>query len=88
MDKHKEFEIVYEKHANELFRFCYFRLSNKETAQDIVADAFVKFLQVEMDSIREPRAWLYRVCRNLIYDLRVKESTEKDLFPLNLNQLI
>lgn len=82
MDMHKEFDTLYERHANELFRFCYFRMRNKETAQDIVAECFTRFLQAEAAEIEEPRAWLFRVCRNIMYDLTIKDNLQKKTIPL------
>lgn len=82
MDTYKEFDTLYQKHANELFRFCYFRLRNKETAQDTVAECFTRFLQTESSVVKEPRAWLFKVCRNLMYDLTIRENTQKKTIPL------
>ena len=39
-------------------------VGNRETAEDVVQDAFMK-LHEQFDKVREPRRWLYRTVHNL-----------------------
>ncbi|MBI2098288.1 MAG: RNA polymerase sigma factor [Candidatus Wildermuthbacteria bacterium] len=73
----KEFLEAYEKYADALFRYCYFRLSDEEKAKDVVQDTFVKTWDyiAQGKSIAEMRAFLYRVASNCIVDQYRKRKT-------------
>lgn len=66
--KQKEFLRIYNDYSGEIYRFCMFRLRNKEDAEDITAETFIKFYSQDFNRIREKRAWLFKACRNIIYD--------------------
>ncbi len=69
MNKKEVFEKVYLDHADEIFRFCKFRLRSDQEAEDIVSEAFIRLLENEdFDFIQNKRAWLYKVSRNMIYN--------------------
>lgn len=74
MNKEQIFSQLWEKHSQEVFRFCMFRLNNKENAEDITAEVFIKLYKEDIASIQNPRAWLFTVCRNTIYDQFVKKK--------------
>ena len=73
----KEFLEAYEKYADALFRYCYFRLSDEEKAKDVVQDTFLKTWDyiAQGKSITEMSAFLYRVARNCIVDQYRKRKT-------------
>lgn len=76
----EQFLQVYEKHSDAIFRYCYFRLYNREKAKDIAQDAFMKawvYLQ-EGNTIENLRAFIYRVANNLIIDY-VRKKKESSL---------
>jgi RNA polymerase sigma-70 factor (ECF subfamily) len=76
----EQFLQVYEKHSDAIFRYCYFRLYNREKAKDIAQDAFMKawvYLQ-EGNTIDNLRAFIYRVANNLIIDY-VRKKKESSL---------
>jgi RNA polymerase sigma-70 factor (ECF subfamily) len=57
----------YDRHHRELFGFALRASRDRETAEDLVQEAFIR-LMVEVDAGRAPenaRAWLYRVVANL-----------------------
>ncbi|MCA9386629.1 sigma-70 family RNA polymerase sigma factor [Candidatus Dojkabacteria bacterium] len=58
----------YSDYAPEIFRFCMFKLNNREEAEDITSEAFIKLHEQNIAEINNVRAWLYKVSRNLIYD--------------------
>ncbi len=71
-DKHTE-EVAVE----ELVRLCYaplFRYArslakDEASARDAVQESFLKFLNESKKSkIEHPKAWLFRVCRNKVFD--------------------
>jgi len=63
----KQFTKIYEKYAEDIYRFCMFKTSNAETAEDLTSEIFIDAFKAEED-LDNPRAWLYKVARNKIYD--------------------
>lgn len=55
---------VFEREESSLLRFAVGLVRCRETAEDIVQDAFLK-LQEVYDEVDNARAWLYRCVRNL-----------------------
>ena len=58
---------IYDAHQRELFSFALRTSRDREVAEDLVHESFVRLI-VEVDAGREPlnvRAWLYRVIANL-----------------------
>ncbi|HEY0220774.1 MAG TPA: RNA polymerase sigma factor [Candidatus Paceibacterota bacterium] len=83
MDKNlkKRFDGVYTAEADSVFRYCFFRVSNREVALDMTQETFMRF----WDSIREgkeiknDRAFLFTISRNLVIDYyRKKKSLSLD----------
>lgn len=59
---------TYDAHQRELFSFALRSSRDREAAEDLVQEAFVRLI-VEVEAGREPaniRAWLYRVIANLV----------------------
>jgi len=55
---------VFEAEESPLLRFAYGLVSQRETAEDLVQEAFVK-LHSHWEEVVNPRAWLFRAVRNL-----------------------
>jgi len=58
---------IYDAHQRELFSFALRTSRDREVAEDLVHESFVRLIQ-EVEAGREPsniRAWLYRVIANL-----------------------
>ena len=72
------FALIYDHFAPAIYRFIYFRVGHKETAEDVLADTFVKAWQ-KINQINSPEAlsgWLYQIARNNIIDYyRVRKET-------------
>ena len=65
------FTDIYHKESDALFRFCFFRISDREQALDLVQEIFTRFWQTLNDkghSIEHTRAFLYTIARNAIID--------------------
>lgn len=72
----KIFEKAYGENSDALFRFAYYRVSDREQAMDIVGDAFVRFWEsLSKEEVQEPRAFLFKVTRNLIIDWYRKKKS-------------
>lgn len=73
--KANNFNQIYNSYSEELFRFLYFKTNNKEDAEDIVSEVFAKYYKQPEGHVQNPRAWLYRVARNTVYDKYVKAKS-------------
>lgn len=77
----KEFLRSYDEYADMLFRHCYFKVSDRELALDIVQDTFMKVWDAVQkgQKIKNWRAFLFRTLNNRIIDqYRKKKSTSLD----------
>jgi RNA polymerase sigma-70 factor (ECF subfamily) len=65
-----EFESLYHHHSREVWALAYARWMDADLAMDIVQEAYLRlWRQWEAgDEIKNPRAWLLRVARNLAED--------------------
>ena len=64
MEEKPTLRQVFEAEESPLLRYAHGLLGQRESAEDIVQDAFVK-LQAHWDEVSHPRAWLFRCTRNL-----------------------
>jgi RNA polymerase sigma factor (sigma-70 family) len=64
MEEKPTLRQVFEAEESPLLRYAHGLLGQRETAEDIVQDAFVK-LQKHWEEVAHPRAWLFRCTRNL-----------------------
>lgn len=70
--KKDELEIVYQKYYKSLFLYAFSLTKNKEDAEDLVANTFVKaFLSFEEGNMK---SWLYLVLRNEFYTMYKKRK--------------
>jgi RNA polymerase sigma-70 factor, ECF subfamily len=65
-----DFEALYEKYATDVLRVCYFYLGDRQKAEDVCQDVFVR-LMVNAPDLEEGRekAWLLKVALNRCRDL-------------------
>lgn len=77
---HTAFTEAYDLYAPKLYRHALYRTSSHETAEDIMGQTFLKAWEfvseraVEIDNLK---AFLYRICNNLIIDhYRSKARTD------------
>lgn len=80
-NKEKAFLEAFDKYADDIFRHCYFRVYNKETAEDLMQETFTKTWQyiAQGKEIKNIRAFLYKVAINLIIDNSRKKKEIKEL---------
>lgn len=66
----QEFFRLYESEATAIFRFVFFRVSDREAAKDIAQESFLKLWGVWSSGkhIENPRALLYRIASNKVID--------------------
>src|SRR3989338_6623004 len=76
-DKEKDFLKVYEDLSDSVFRHCYFRLSDREKAKDIVQETFKRFWEcLEKEKIENTKAFVFKIANNLIIDSYRKKKEE------------
>ncbi len=76
------FAKVYDFYAERIYRFIYFKVSNKEDAQDLTSEVFLKTWQYIIDGgkeIKNLNALFYKVARNLVVDYYRKGSSQKEV---------
>ena len=74
----------YDSHYRTLYRYAYFRLGNREEAEDVAAEVFALAFQ-RIDSYRYQGrpvlAWFYTIARNLVTD-HVRAAARRKEAPL------
>jgi RNA polymerase sigma-70 factor, ECF subfamily len=65
-----QFKEIYDAHADALFRFAFYKLSDREKAKDVVQDTFVKVWEYisANNEVLNIKALLYRIATNAIID--------------------
>lgn len=76
------FGKIYDLYISQIYRFIFFKVSNKEDAEDLTAEVFLRTWQYinEMgaETIGNLRAFLYQVARNAVIDY-YREKAQKEL---------
>lgn len=74
---------AYNLHADSIFRFCYFKTSDREIAKDITQDVFMKTWEYlsQGGEVQNMKAYLYKVAYNAVIDFwrKSKAVPESDL---------
>ncbi len=77
------FGTLYDRYAEKIYRFVYYKTFSKELAEDIVSEVFVKALE-KISSFDAGKGsfptWLYRIARNAVID---HYRTRKALVPID-----
>src|SRR3989344_6415935 len=76
-----QFLEAYDKYADAIFRYCYYRVFDRDKANDYVQEAYCRTWKYLMqgNQIENIRAFLYRTANNIIID----ESRKKKSFSLD-----
>ncbi len=77
----KIFMDCYETHSDSLFRYCFYKTSDREKALDLTQEAFMKtweYIQ-EGNQVRNVKSLLFTIANNLVIDsYRKKKSSSLD----------
>ena len=65
---------LYRKYQNEIYLYLYSLSHNRELAQDLMQETFLKAILSLSDDHTNMRAWLYLVARNLYFNYINKEK--------------
>ncbi|MEK7612172.1 MAG: RNA polymerase sigma factor [Patescibacteria group bacterium] len=79
------FSLLYDRHAQDIFRYAYFRVRNVEEAEDIMQTVFMKAFEALprfQDQGKSPLAFLFTIARNTVINQwrKKKEVPVHDLF--------
>ena len=85
--RYKRLETVIEQNQDYLFRFAYFRIGNREEAEDILQDVFLKLFEhdFEIENDESMRMYLYRMVYNGCNDWH--RHMRQDTIPLEQVQI-
>jgi RNA polymerase sigma-70 factor (ECF subfamily) len=71
------FGLIYDYYLTEIYRFIYYKVNHKETAEDLTEDAFFKAfikLKTYQNTDNNFSAWLYQIAKNTVIDYFRKEK--------------
>ena len=81
--KQEKFIKLYDEHIAAIYRYVFLRVNSREMAQDLTSEVFLKawsFLTASSQKIENPKAFFYRIARNLVIDFyRSKSRAEISL---------
>lgn len=74
-----DFESIYEKYGNMLYKVAFVYLGNAENAEDVLQDVFIAYLNTskQFKSEEHKKAWLIRVTHNKCINL-LKSPSRKN----------
>ena len=77
-------EEIYKENKQELFRFLYVILGDKQSAEDALQETFLKAYlhRSKYVEMQKEKSWLYKIARNTAYDMIRKSHRE---FPIEKN---
>ena len=79
----KAFIKVYDNYAADIYRFIFFKINNKEEAQDLSSYVFLKtWNHIQNHSLKNAktlRALIYKIARNSIIDYYREQEGKKEL---------
>lgn len=66
------------KQYDKIYRYCYFRVRNRETAEDITQETFLRYIEnTQYHNKGKDLQYLYTIARNLCIDEARKSSAEQ-----------
>ncbi|TDQ41572.1 RNA polymerase sigma factor SigX [Aureibacillus halotolerans] len=74
------FEELYNKYHNDLFNFLYYMVKNKEQAEDLIQEVYIKVLH-SYDSFEgksSEKTWLFSIARHVAIDWMRKQGRRKE----------
>ena len=72
----KMIKQLYHQYGKELFLYLYSMCQQKELAEDLLQETFLKAILALPEYHTNMRAWLYKVARNLFYNLYKRNRRE------------
>lgn len=66
---------LFEAYYDQIYQYIYFLTNNRDAADDFVQETFIRYGR--MQSVENPKAVLYRIARNLVYDYTRRKKVLK-----------
>ncbi len=78
------FQILYDRHSSKIFRFIGSRISNKETANEIFQDVFIKIHKSKhlYNKSLPLLPWIFTITRNAVFDYAKRGSKVETAVPI------
>lgn len=78
-----QFDKIYNKYLNKIYRFVYLKIGSQETAEDLTAQVFIKYWRKLKDRkrIKNIQAYLYQIARREVIDFYRRQKNIKIIFP-------
>ncbi len=78
----KAFGELYDLYVEKIFRFVYYKISNREEAEDLTGDIFLKAWQYLISDGTEKvdsfNAFIYRIARNCVIDVYRRRAVRQE----------
>lgn len=77
------FQKLYEKYHQDLFQFLFYMVKNRETAEDLIQEVYIKVLNnyQKFEGKSSEKTWLYSIARNTAIDhFRKQRNWKQRLF--------
>jgi len=76
-EKEEQFLQAYDEHSDAIFRYCYYRVFDREKAKDFVQETYFRTWKYMLGekAIENIRAFLYKIARNIIIDESKKKKS-------------
>lgn len=84
MRTHLTTEELYEAYADDVYRYLLFLLRNKEAAEDLTQDTFIRVHQ-QLHNFKgqaQERTWILKIARNVAFDLLRRKRRISFLAPV------
>jgi RNA polymerase sigma-70 factor, ECF subfamily len=82
------FDRLYETYAHSIFRYLYHRLGDREVAEDLTGEVFLRLMENIGNFRVGPRdqkaifsGWLYRIAHNLMIDYLRRQAKHTEMTP-------
>ncbi len=76
--KDKKFKEIYTQFKEKLLRYVKSIVYDRDISEDIVQETFIKFYE-NMENVKYPNAFLYKVAKNKSIDYLRKKKREKEI---------
>ncbi|MEM7095339.1 MAG: sigma-70 family RNA polymerase sigma factor [Actinomycetota bacterium] len=71
------FASLYDAHVDEIYRFVHRRCRDRQLAEDLTQETFVRAIRSTDDPTSLSIGWLITVARNLLYDVLRRDTTRE-----------
>ena len=79
-DQHKGFDALYNLYHHMIFAYCLGKIKNQESAENAVADVFMRILRYKNPSeIHNPENWMFTIARNICLNYLNKKNRRQKI---------